>query len=271
MNIISWNIQAAKGVDEVTSVDRIADVIKGMADADVICLQEVLCNKNGDQVAEFCTQFPAHTPYFGSAVDRKDGTGRLKFGNLILARVPVLQAVYHKLPQPAEPEVKHMPRQAIELMLDDANNKSCLRLTTTHLDYFAHKQRSAQVNYLVGHYEESCNRAENPSPTGGEQQFQATPESNRCIYIGDFNFTVDSTDYRSMTETAGLIDCWRKVHSEKPHEPTCGIFDRAQWQEGSHCRDYCFASPNVAENVCGITVNVETAASDHQPFLVSLA
>lgn len=270
MNIVSWNTQAAKGVDEKTSVHRIADVIKKMADADVICLQEILCTADENQVDEFCNHFPDHTPFFGSALDRLDGAGRLKFGNLILSRLPVLQAIFHKLPQPAEPEHKHMPRQAIELLINDGNPENSLRVTTTHLEYFAQKQRHAQVNYLVEHYRESCDRAANPSPIGGVQQFAGTPESNRCIYIGDFNLTVDSHNYQLLTETAGLIDCWVQAHPGKPHDPTCGIFDRVQWQEGPHCRDFCLASPNVAGTVTDMKVDVETAASDHQPYLITL-
>jgi len=234
-------------------------------------MQEVLCNVSSNQVMELAALFPEHTPYFGSAVDRIDGTGRLKFGNIILTRLPVLQAIFHKLPQPAEPDFKHMPRQATELLLDDGNSENCLRFTTTHLDYFAQKQRSAQVSYLTNHYIESCDRAAHPSPAGGDQQFQATPETNRCMYMGDFNLTVDSADYKSLTEAVGLIDCWNKVHKGKPHDPTCGIFDRVQWQEGPHCRDYCFVSPNVADTVSGMTVDIESAASDHQPILVTLA
>jgi len=168
-----------------------------------------------------------------------------------------------------------MPRQAIELMMVDGdveyeNNSHCLRLSTTHLDYFAKKQRSAQVGYLVNHHQESMDRASNPSPRGGEAQFQATPETNRSVYIGDFNFTVDSADYQSFTKTAGLIDCWKHVHNDKPHDPTCGIYDRVQWQEGPHCRDFCFASANVANKVTAMSVDVETAASDHQPILVTI-
>jgi len=270
LKILSWNIQYAKGVDDAVSVPRIVERINHLADADIICLQEVLCTATSDQVAELSTHYPNHSPYFGPAINRLDGTGRLKFGNLILSRLPVLQAVFHKLPQPAEPEFKHMPRQAIELLLDDGNPEGCLRVTTTHLDYFAQQQRSAQVRYLVHHYKECLDRAAHPSPAGGEQQFLAIPETRRSLYIGDFNLTVDSPDYQQMTETAGLLDCWRKVHAEKPHEPTCGIFDRVQWQEGPHCRDFCFASADVADSVRDITVDVETAASDHQPFLVTL-
>ena len=69
MRIISWNIQAAKGVDEVISVDRIAQVIKDLGDADIICCQEVMnCELSGvetNQVQELSAHFPDYEVYFG--------------------------------------------------------------------------------------------------------------------------------------------------------------------------------------------------------------
>ena len=39
--ILTWNIQCGLGVDGRVDLVRLADVIRSMADADVICLQEV--------------------------------------------------------------------------------------------------------------------------------------------------------------------------------------------------------------------------------------
>ena len=41
INIVTWNVQYGWGADEVLDLDRIATTIKAMADADVICLQEL--------------------------------------------------------------------------------------------------------------------------------------------------------------------------------------------------------------------------------------
>jgi endonuclease/exonuclease/phosphatase family metal-dependent hydrolase len=267
LEILSWNIQAAKGVDETTSVERIAKEIKAFSDADVICLQEVLCTPQGNQVNELAGYFPQHTPVFGAAIDRLCNDGRLQFGNMILSRLPIMQLTHHKLPQPAEPQVKHMPRQAIEVLVPF--NNDLLRITTLHLDYFATRQRTAQVKYLAQHHSECCSRHQQPSPQGGEGQFLQLAETNHAIYCGDFNLTVDSGDYQTLTNnTDALIDCWRQAHGHTPHDPTCGIFDHVQWPEGAHCRDFFFASPGIAETLQAIEVNTQTAASDHQPLKI---
>ena len=273
INILSWNIQAAKGVDEITSIERIASDIKRLSDADVICLQEVLTTSEDDQASQLGMHFPEHTPVFGAAVDRLDTHGRLQFGNLILCRLPLLAITMHKLPQPAEPSAKHMPRQAIEILIN--HNDNPLRVVTTHLDYFAEKQRSAQIAYLAAHHTESQQRQKNPSPQGGEAQFASIAESADSIYCGDFNMNVDSPDYALLSGTANgdtnpLVDCWRLLHPAKPHLPTCGIYDHKQWQEGPHCRDFFFASTTLSGNVININVDTKTAASDHQPLVMTL-
>lgn len=269
MEILSWNIQAAKGVDDVVSVERIVADIKAFSNADVICLQEVLNTPAIRQSDEIARHFPGHSAFFGAAIDRRYENGRLQFGNMLLSTLPVAQLINHKLPQPAEPQVKHMPRQAIEALLE--HNNDLLRLTTTHLDYFASHQRTAQVDYLAQHHSESCNRFRQPSPAGGEMQFLQLAETASAIYCGDFNLTVDSNDYSAMLNEHGedpLLDCWKVVHGTEPHDATCGIFDHVQWKEGPHCRDFFFATPNVAATLSAMEVNTQTAASDHQPLKI---
>lgn len=269
MEILSWNIQAAKGVDETVSVERICTEIKSFSRADVICLQEVLNTSGSDQRDEIASHFPDHTVVFGAAIDRKHQNCRLQFGNMVLSRLPIAQIVHHKLPQPPEPQVKHMPRQAIEVILE--TGKGLLRVTTLHLDYFAQQQRTAQVKYLVHHHSECCSRFRRPSPQGGDGQFMQLAETADAVYCGDFNLTVDSEDYHTMINNGRsdqLVDCWRQVQGSKPHDPTCGIFDQVQWTEGPHCRDFFFATAKIADRLSGMEVNTTTAASDHQPLKI---
>lgn len=270
LEILSWNIQAAKGVDATVSVERIVSDIKAFSDADVICLQEVLCTSQSNQADEIARYFPHHTPVFGAAIDRQDNNTRLQFGNLILCRLPIEQITQHKLPQPAVPHVKHMPRQAIEIVLP--YNKGQLRVVTTHLEYFATRQRAAQVQYLAQHHSESCSRFHQPSPQGGEGQFLQLTETASAVYCGDFNLTVDSSDYQTLVNNPDpLHDCWRQARGSTPHDPTCGIFDHVQWPEGPHCRDYFFATPDVANALTAIEVNTQTEASDHQPLKIVIS
>lgn len=286
MKIISWNIQAAKGVDEVISVDRIADVAKALGDADVICFQEVLnCELNGadsNQVQGLSAHFPQHDVYFGAAIDRlqvpaQRNGARLQFGNLVLSRLPVVQLHMHRLPQPAEAGIPCMPRQAIELVVPMNQDGQLCRIVTTHLDYFAARQRSAQVRYLRELNRETLDRAKRPGAQGGDMQFAALAETDLSVYCGDFNLGVDSDDYHLLTSVSGsdeesvLHDCWRLVNPDKPHAPTCGIFDRVQWSEGPHCRDFFLASAALSSHVKAVDVDTESNASDHQPLMLTLA
>jgi endonuclease/exonuclease/phosphatase family metal-dependent hydrolase len=68
-SILTWNIQCGLGVDGRVDLARVGDVIKGMGDTDIICLQEVSrfdCEMDGgkgaDQVSVLSTLFPDHYP-----------------------------------------------------------------------------------------------------------------------------------------------------------------------------------------------------------------
>ncbi len=164
-----------------------------------------------------------------------------------------------------------MPRQAMEIILQSHHGP--LRLVNTHLEYFAAGQRAAQVRYLAQHYQECVQRSKHPSPAGGQEQFESIPETAFSIYTGDFNLTADTEDYKHFTtdeEGSALIDCWRLLHGDTPHDPTCGIFDRVQWQEGPHCRDFFFVSPELSTRVTHMVVQKDTAASDHQPIKLTI-
>lgn len=274
MQILTWNIQAAKGVDGNISVERIVSDMKNLGDSDVICLQEVMATDHEHQPDLFHRHFPEHTPVFGAAINRLNTSSRLQFGNLILCRLPLLQIFQHKLPQPAEPSARHMPRQAIEIIVE--HNGAPIRVVTTHLEYFAVQQRAAQVAYLTEHHDQCMARYRQPSPEGGEAQFASLAETDLNIYCGDFNLTVDSEPYRLITggdvpaTTDPLSDCWSLLNRNTPHDPTCGIYDHEQWQEGAHCRDFFFVSKACTERVSSMEVDIDTAASDHQPLKITL-
>jgi endonuclease/exonuclease/phosphatase family metal-dependent hydrolase len=67
-----------------------------------------------------------------------------------------------------------------------------------------------------------------------------------------------------------LIDAWAARYPGRKHDPTCGIFDRAQWKQGAHARDFFFVSAGLAAKIDSVTVDVKTAASDHQPVRLVL-
>lgn len=278
--IISWNIQSGRGVDGIIDLDRIAQAIRAMGQADVICLQEVArfvpeIADGADQLTALADRFPEYTAFFGAAIDRlgaQDGPRRA-FGNLILTRLPALQLFQHSLPQPPDPMVKSMPRQASEIVV--AKSEDPLRIITTHLEYFSASQRSAQIEYLRFLHTEVGANAQKPPATPGQGIFAPAPRPASLVICGDFNCPALSPQYERIlapfpAETPSLCDAWTRVYPGQPHAPTCGVFDREQWQEGPHCRDFFFVTEDIAPWVETVEVNVATRASDHQPLRLVL-
>jgi endonuclease/exonuclease/phosphatase family metal-dependent hydrolase len=282
-SILTWNIQCGLGVDGRVDLARVGDVIKGMGDTDIICLQEVSrfdCEMDGgkgaDQVSVLSTLFPDHYPIFGPAINRQGNTQaqRRQFGNLILSRLPVLQVFKHLLPQPAPEEpCKHMPRQALEVVVEI--NDGPLRITTTHLEYHSEVQRLAQVSRLREVQAEVTKNKQylNHAPSSGP--YAAVPRPARSILCGDFNSGPDDFVYNMLTAPLkatvnNYLDAWRVIKGQELHAPTCGIYDRIQWPQGGHCRDFFFLSKDLSTIAKDIQVQQKTNASDHQPIFLRL-
>lgn len=282
MIIASWNIQNGKGVDDVTSVQRIAGVIKAMCDPDVICLQEVSRNlplpgtdSAPDQVAEISDLFPGYEAIFGVAVEAgpNGAKPRWQFGNLTLSRLPVLSVFHHPLPQPAQSGTKHMPRQAIELTV--AAPRAPIRILNTHLEFHSESQRSAQIERLRDIHEETLANVATPPKFDPAGPYQAVERSVDCVMCGDFNMGVEFPEFEVMTATrlpsnTALLDAWPVVHGDRAHDPTCGIHDHVQWPQGPHCRDFFFINEGLASKVRELRVDTTTNASDHQPLMLRL-
>ncbi len=288
-SILTWNIQCGLGVDGQVDLNRISEIIKNFGDADIICLQEVarfepeLDNGVGaDQFSELAALFPDHHPVYGPALDRwyNGDNQRRQFGNMVLSRLPIIQVFNHLLPQPTPPTpCKHMQRQALEVVVNLSDGP--LRITTTHLEYHCEEQRLAQAEHLREIQSEvSSNSSYNlTAPDFGLYSAVARPE--RGIICGDFNALVDDDVYRLLTagsksnESSGYKpsvykDAWRIKHEQRPHAPTCGIYDPEQWPEGPHCRDFIFLTRELSPLVKDVQVQEETNASDHQPVLMLL-
>ncbi len=282
--IVTWNAQSGRGVDGRLDLDRCAAVIEALGEAEVICLQEVIRFMPGlddgageDQAAALAARLPGFEPVFGAAFERAgDMPGRrAQYGNMVLARLPVLYVARHLLPQPPEAEVKHMPRQATEVVVDAPGGP--LRVVTTHLEYHSPRHRLAQVDRLRAlHREAAANdRMRAALPADGPYAPPVRPAD--CIVCGDFNALPDDPVHARMLapfddETPPFLDAWRVAHgNDAPHPPTCGVHDRRQWPEGPHCRDYFFATPGLARRIETVAVDTATDASDHQPLRLTLA
>ncbi|OYW62236.1 MAG: endonuclease, partial [Bosea sp. 12-68-7] len=72
MKLITWNIQWARGTDDVVDPRRIIEHARAMADFDVLCLQEVAANfpdldgnDDTNQFALFADMLPGFTAIEG--------------------------------------------------------------------------------------------------------------------------------------------------------------------------------------------------------------
>lgn len=270
--ILTWNIQCGLGCDGVVNLARIARLARAMGDSDVLCLQEVTRNDpalagGADQVAELRSLFSQYEAFFGAGLDRKEiGKQRRQFGNLILSRLPVLQAYCHLLPHPAAGGIKHMQRQAIEVVV--GTSAGPLRVMTTHLEYYSAAHRAAQIERLRALQAEVADNEAQPAKPA-TSPYDPVPRPASLVLCGDFNVQPGENEYRQLFALP-LLDAWRVSHGDEPHPPSTGLFDRNQWPTGGHCRDYFAVTGDVAARIAAVEMDVATDASDHQPLRLVL-
>ena len=133
----------------------------------------------------------------------------------------------------------------------------------------------AQIDRLREIQQQTIEAERLPSLSDSNGPYQALSRPVDCVYCGDFNMLYGSPEYRRMlTPLAGeavpFYDAWTLLHPDRPHPPTCGVHDRAQWPEGPHCRDFFFVAGAGAEALEDLRVDTGTDASDHQPLMLVL-
>ena len=282
MILITWNIQWCLGVDGVVDPARIVDHARSMGDFDVLCLQEVARNypglagsKGEDQFRLLAGLLPGFTAIEGVAVDEHYAAGgRREFGNMILSRLPVIQVLRHLLPWPADPQVPTMPRIAIEAVLRTPEGP--LRVTTTHLEYHSALQRDAQIERIREVQLEATRHAADvwhDDKRGGPFETKARGASG--ILTGDFNYEVaEPIHARLQAPLPGgvpcYVDAWPVANPGKAHAPTVGVFDKVQWKGREFCCDFICVTEDLLPRVRRVAVDLQTAASDHQPVLLEL-
>ena len=285
--ILSWNIQAGLGIDGRVDLARIARTIRALADADVICLQEVESRGSGgpgdevesvreDQFETLQRLFPGHAAVTGAGVERAetDAGPMYRFGNMVLSRLPLLSVFRHLLPQPATSAARHMPRQATEVTVRSPGGP--LRVVTTHLEYHSPVHRRAQVERLRELHAEVAGQARHPAPAEDTGPYARIARPPSAVFCGDFNMESDSEEYAALLApfdggAADLVDAWPALYPGRPHDPTCGVFDRRQWPAGAHCRDFFLVTEELRPRLRSLRVDLRTDASDHQPVVLVLA
>ena len=281
-NLITWNIQWGRGCDGVVNLHRIVDAARGLADFDVLCLQEVASNfpvldgsAGEDQPALLAQMLPGYTPVFGIATDvlADDGARRL-FGNMILSRLPVVQAFRHLLPWPVDPDQTSMQRVLVEVVIETRFGP--LRVMTTHLEYYSVAQRTAQVERIRELHAEAALRARRERTCDSSPgPFRAMRRAAPAILTADFNFRPEDPLHDRMSAPYGndvpaLHDAWQVCHPGVPHPPSLGLFDREQWPDGGYCCDFIYVSQDLCPRIIAVGVDQQTDASDHQPAVLTL-
>ncbi len=282
MELISWNVQWGRGADGKVDLPRTVNTLRGMADADVLCLQEITRGftdlagqPQRDQVAELSALLPEYQVIFAPGVDRthRDGSPR-QFGNLIATRLPVREIFRHALPWPADPDVASMPRVALEVTVQSGSR--LLRGICTTLEYYPKPQRAAQAAALRDWHAKACDHARNPGRSESRPgPFTPEPRPSEAILCGDFNSRPEDFAYQRMLEAYGNAtpdwhDAWIQMHPGQPHSPTCALYDKQQWPEPPFACDFVFVSEDLQGNVRRCEVNDQTDASDHQPIHLSV-
>ena len=279
-DLITWNIQSCRGCDGVVDPARIVRTCREMADADVLCFQEVARNfpdlpgsRGEDQFALLAAELPGYHLVEGIAVDLRAPDGsRRQFGNALYSRAPVLQAFRHLLPFPADPAVPGMPRVAVEAVVRSPWGP--LRVTTTHLAYYSSTQRAAQVERLRGLQAEAAGHAQDIAQGHGGP-FATMPRPVSSVLTADFNFRPEDPLCARLQDPMGAgvpayRDIWSIAHPGTPHAPTLGVYDKVQWPGDAYCCDFIFVTEDLAPRVEEVAVNGATDASDHQPVLLRL-
>jgi len=272
MRLLQWNLQWCRGIDGVVDPARIARVAKDLCDPDICCFQEIAVNfpalagsRGEDQAMLLALEFPGYSAHFVSGVDVPDDAGRRRyFGNLILSRLPVRQVLRHSLPWPPDDDQPSMPRVAVEAAIEAPWGP--VRVTTTHLEYYSAAQRAAQVARLrelnaeaIAHARAQASKRHDSGP------FQPFPRPASAILTGDFNMRPD--DPLVATLSQDYRDAWSIAHPQEPHPPTFCVHGK-EHGAAPYCCDFVFVSPDLAQRIASVHVDLGCQASDHQPVFV---
>jgi len=290
MQVVSYNIQYAKGKDGRHDLGRIADAVRG---ADLIGLQEVTRNFPGvppalaDQPEQLAALLPEYFWTYAAPLDLDAGSAwvegravsrRVQFGNMLLSRWPIRSTRHLLLPRTRSFDHADAQNGVVEGIV--ASPGGNVRIYVTHLNYLRSQQRRAQLDWLLPSLH--AVPAQGASITGTDNGIHV-PEievPHDFILLGDFNFTPQQAEYDRIVGEADyfygrqrsgahLVDGW--VAAGHREDEGLTWFDEArQFQSGLRL-DYIFVTPALATQVQRAWIDADNPASDHQPVWLELA
>ncbi len=271
MIFVSYNIQWGTGKDGRVDLPRIAGEIGA---ADVIALQEVdrywTRSQMTDQAAGFAALFPEHNWVYGPAMDMSapDQRGRRRqFGNMLLARAPILTSRNHLLPKMNLPEKLSLQRAALEAVIEAPSGP--LRVYSVHLNHSSPEERLGQVarlrEILAGAPAEGGTWTGSDYKLVWDEDGPQPPMPARAVLLGDFNLRPDSEEHAALLAGAdGLVDCWRALGHDDASGWTCPLKD-GDWRI-----DFALVTPDMKGALRDMSVDQAAQGSDHQPIRVEI-
>jgi endonuclease/exonuclease/phosphatase family metal-dependent hydrolase len=127
LRVLSYNIRAGRGTDDVYDFRRIADVIIESR-AGLVALQEVdagVERSGGVDIMQILADYTGMEPFFFMNIPHQGG----EYGNGILSRHPVADVVNHHLPRAGDSEQRGLMEAVIDV------NGAEILFFNTHLDH----------------------------------------------------------------------------------------------------------------------------------------
>ncbi len=282
MKFMTYNIQFGRGLDGVYDLDRIAHTVES---ADVIALQEVERffprSGNVDQVKELTKRLKYHHWVYGAGVDISvdnvlpDGeviNRRQQFGNMLLARSPIITSRNHLLPKYASVGPLSIQRSALEGIVECNGHR--VRVYSVHLTHISAEVRLQQIERLL---DVDQNAVREGGPIAGRStntdfagQADVSTLPRESILMGDFNFTPDSAEYSRVVgiksdyggrviNPEGFVDAWNVVGNSEMSGTTAE-------RRGKDVRmDYCFVRYSLSDRIKSVKIHSKAVGSDHKP------
>ena len=282
VRFVSYNTQFCTGLDGCTDPDRIAAEI---ASADVMALQEIdrHWQRTGhvDQADCLAERFPDYHWAYGPGVDvdasYRGPDGRLvnrrrQFGNMVLARWPILMVRNHLLPKLHLRNPLSLQRSALETVV--ALPDGPCRVVSVHLAHAATSERLLQIERLLEILEAAPRDggawSGNDYAAGWALDAPPEPQPSRSIVMGDFNCESDSDEYALLCGSVdpafgplstcdGLTDAWLVPDNGMKDGATYGFDGR------SRRLDYILMTNDLVERLHSIWVDRDAVGSDHKP------
>ena len=291
MKLVTYNIQYSLGKNGAYDLERTVEAVRG---ADIIALQEVTRNfsraRDADQPGRIAELLPDFYWIYGSPVDldasvrSADGrvnNRRLQFGNMLLARWPILSCRLIPLPRMRTYDIINIQRGALEGIVDFPGGP--LRVYALHLSFLNPEERMAEIDFLLPKMLDVPREGgaiSGPEGLWNGEAVRAVPLSEDFVVLGDCNLKPDSAEYRRIVGEPDyheglhivgkhIVDTWVQAGHPRDEGVTC--YDENNIAQGIGRLDYGFVSAGLAAKVESAWIDDEAPGSDHQPTWFELA